>query len=505
MSDPASGVTTVIRLDFPAGRYHTTPWGRNVNEGEAEWPPSVMRLLRALVDTWKRKMSELPEQRVADLLGTLASVAPGFAVPPACPSHTRSFLHQNKQDQSDRKLVFDPFMVVNPSDSVFIIWPGLELTHSQRADLVGLLDRLNFLGRSESWVRAALVNLPDGEAEPNCIPAESAGQHERIDVHLAVSPEAFRGMDFLTSVLKGMKVGPLEIDDPWLRALCVSTSDIQAGGLSGHPLLRRVSYQITRARTPELGQRRPLHRTSVQAVLYALEGTVRPLATETLVVAERVRVRLMGIHRRIVGAKDRVSPRFSGKDHQGAPLQGHLHSHYLPLDLDGDSRLDHLLVWSGQGYEDTDIAALDRLAEVHLGRGRPPLRTIPVFTGGLSGLARCSRAFEPSTRMVSVTPFIATHHYRRGRGSFEDWNAGQLGRECSLRALPIPASVNHLGHARCWGTGPQLFWTDFQRVREGDEARAASGFELIFSEPVAPPLCLGYAAHFGLGLFLAPL
>jgi len=28
-----------IKLNFPAGRYHATPWGRHVNEGVAEWPP----------------------------------------------------------------------------------------------------------------------------------------------------------------------------------------------------------------------------------------------------------------------------------------------------------------------------------------------------------------------------------------------------------------------------------------------------------------------------------
>ncbi len=36
----------IIKLTFPAGRYHATPWGRHVNEGVAEWPPSPWRLLR---------------------------------------------------------------------------------------------------------------------------------------------------------------------------------------------------------------------------------------------------------------------------------------------------------------------------------------------------------------------------------------------------------------------------------------------------------------------------
>ena len=46
---------TVIELHFLAGRYHSTPWGRHVNEGQPEWPPSPLRLLRALYDAWRRK------------------------------------------------------------------------------------------------------------------------------------------------------------------------------------------------------------------------------------------------------------------------------------------------------------------------------------------------------------------------------------------------------------------------------------------------------------------
>ena len=27
-----------LKLTFPSGRYHATPWGRHVNEGAPEWP-----------------------------------------------------------------------------------------------------------------------------------------------------------------------------------------------------------------------------------------------------------------------------------------------------------------------------------------------------------------------------------------------------------------------------------------------------------------------------------
>lgn len=31
----------VLEIFFLAERYHATAWGRNVNEGEPEWPPSA--------------------------------------------------------------------------------------------------------------------------------------------------------------------------------------------------------------------------------------------------------------------------------------------------------------------------------------------------------------------------------------------------------------------------------------------------------------------------------
>jgi CRISPR-associated protein Csb2 len=63
----------VVELRFLTGRYHATPWGRNVNEGATEWPPSPYRLVRALIDIWKRKRPQWPVEKVEPLLAALAS------------------------------------------------------------------------------------------------------------------------------------------------------------------------------------------------------------------------------------------------------------------------------------------------------------------------------------------------------------------------------------------------------------------------------------------------
>ena len=99
-----------IELQFPAGRYHATPWGRNVNEGEPEWPPSPYRLVRAVVDVWKRRKPDWPQERVEPLLQCMSGPA-NFALPTATSAHTRSYLSSNTRNPSDKQLIFDAFVV----------------------------------------------------------------------------------------------------------------------------------------------------------------------------------------------------------------------------------------------------------------------------------------------------------------------------------------------------------------------------------------------------------
>ena len=62
-----------IELTFPAGRWHATPWGRQVNEGAVEWPPSPWRLLRALLAVWYHKCQDVPEDDIRSLISALVA------------------------------------------------------------------------------------------------------------------------------------------------------------------------------------------------------------------------------------------------------------------------------------------------------------------------------------------------------------------------------------------------------------------------------------------------
>src|SRR6266568_1707158 len=144
-----------IELRLLTGRYHATPWGRHVNEAVAEWPPSPYRLVRALLDAWHRRSPELARADVEELLARLAAQPPRVWLPPARASHTRSFLRQGGEKESDKSLVFDGFVVVDPSARVVFEWDEVlvELL-AQTCDQ--LLRGVQYLGRSEAWAELRL-------------------------------------------------------------------------------------------------------------------------------------------------------------------------------------------------------------------------------------------------------------------------------------------------------------------------------------------------------------
>ena len=106
---------TVLELRFPAGRYHATPWGRHVNEGAVELPPSPWRIVRALIATWylkARRDEEISESTVRALADALLSQPPVFRLPRATTAHTRHFMPTKGGDKTK---IFDTFVLSRKS------------------------------------------------------------------------------------------------------------------------------------------------------------------------------------------------------------------------------------------------------------------------------------------------------------------------------------------------------------------------------------------------------
>ena len=421
---------------------------------------------------------EWTADRVWPLLAALASEPPSFRLPSATASHTRAYLDQNTGDPAKRALIFDGFVALDRAGaegSVVAVWPRTKLSAEQRHDLGDLLGAMNYLGRSESWVLATLCAQPE-TTSCNCVPTPGEGMRgDVVPVACAISETEFRGAD-------------------WLDALAFSTSDLLKKKLSGPPAMRYVDYvRPANCFLPD-HPNRTLPLRVVEAVLFALDGKVLPPATAAMEIAEQVRTRLMGAHKWVMGDETAVSSRFSGKGPDGGCRRDHGHVYILPWDDDCDGRLDHFVVFTRQQFDSTETVAIDRVTELWQPDGRPSIRCVPVQWGTRS------EVLKTATRVRSVTPFVPTRHWRKGRGTVSQWLQEEVARECGYHGLPVPVRVSVVPRLDLLG-GRSYRWLDFRRNRKGDDPKLGFGFELKFEEQVQTPFSIGYGSHFGLGQF----
>ncbi len=505
-----------IAISFPGGRFHATPWGRHVNEGAPEWPPSPWRVLRALCAVWKRKLGADPLVNAELPLALSKLTAPPiFKLPPATLGHTRHFMPWFKKGPGDRTLVFDTFIAIGSSAEIGLCWPEIDLTVNETEVLARTLSGLSYLGRAESWCAARLC------MNWEVLPGEICGwlDSESGELHYAelkgTEPTRVLCPDRVTWHEWSYSEGTARPDPAW--NLLAETADLHAEGWADPPGAQWITYLRP---TQSLNVPAAVHRGRTalsapcpQLARFALDGPVLPRLKETVYVAELSRQRVQGIYGRLFGGT--ASPTFAGKTPQGMPLTEHRHAFFLPTDEDGDGRLDHLTLYAPEGLKAREMAALDEWRQTR-GPGGMILNLVWLGWG-----QPCDQLVLTTSarRWCSVTPFVPTRHYKR-HGTKRDTCPPEqfaevvLREEMMRRGLPVPTSVKPLDECALWNhveqkaTGRSLRWLEFRQQRVfGDGRRGntpGTGFIIEFPEPVRGPLALGYACHFGLGLF-APM
>jgi len=541
-----------IEFRFLAGRYHATPWGRHVNEGAVEWPPSPWRILRALVATWKRTLPDVAKSDVKPILEMLAAQPPEFELPSAATGHTRHYMPWFKNGPDDRTLVFDTFVVVarEPDETgngwhpapLVARWPNGCLGEAQRKTLARILANLNTLGRSESWCEATLDDAASEttlDTKQLVRPLNGNDPPPNTEIVRLLCPDVTHAFadDHVVNVTtkttgRGRNKQTIEqrttICDPAWN-LCMETLQLHKERWSDPPGSRWASYarprgcfRIEPAARPQTRSRAQPH---IQVARYALDSTVLPLVTETLPVAEAARRALMSIHGRLTehnGVRGR-SPVLSGKDGQGHPLIGHGHAYYLPTDEDADGRLDHFTVFARDGFGPHERRALDRLRQLNTGRRgeeRHPLRLLLLGMGTLEEYHPGPLGASKSKVWVSATPYIATRHAKtRGRDRI-DMSSPMARAEFLITDLrdQLRAVLTDFANSADRVTiEPVLDGTAFKiadrwrpiqfkrfRSKPGDDGgrRLAGAFRIVYPQPIAGPIALGYSSHFGMGLFV---
>jgi len=245
---------------------------------------------------------------------------------------------------------------------------------------------------------------------------------------------------------------------------------------------------------------------------FGITSTTRPDVTAALPFAEQVRRAL--IRNRVDTSHSEV---ITGKHKDGTPLDGHEHAHYFPTDEDHDGRIDHITIYAARGFDEADLEALGSLRTIFRSGNRPEVKMVLTGLGGqeLFSLEAAGDAcalsdsevsiFAEAKRWRSVTPFSLPRFPNRGGGKPprpRDLPEGQLIRELNNRGLPEPVSIKRIDGYQVEGR-PLVRWLEFHTTTyNGTKGNGLAGFEIEFAEPVRGPIALGFACHFGLGLFL---
>ena len=508
----------VIELGFPAGRFHATPWGRHVNEGAVEWPPSPWRILRALVATWYLKArSDVSETTVRELIHALASRPALFQLPGATLGHTRHFMPINEGKNEKRTKVFDSF--IHLSGSLRIHWDVL-LSAQQQQALALLCERLSYLGRAESLVEAKAL-LTDEAFTANAFPLDEdrplpAGHElvrllapttdERLQTWLA--KQAIEKESALVKAKRGkaLKARGAALPQNIFEALHADTGELQRSGWTLPPGGRLLDY-IRPENCFDLEPVRLRH-TSIQFPLarFAVSSAVLPRITRAVSVAERIHQTLLS--RFPNGSAPTV---FTGRTHEGIPLAGHRHAFILCEANGNRDSITHVNVFARDGFDAEARRALESLHRVW-GHGGHDLQLVLLGFGEASTFAD-ARLFAKAKVWRSLTPFVPTRHpksYRDGRPKLDSqgWPIGSSAHD--LRRLiveahqPEPTKIEVLHEIAI--NSRRLRPLEFQSERRHGGGKRANqppvAFQITFPEAVQGPLAFGYGTHFGLGVFI---
>jgi CRISPR-associated protein Csb2 len=487
-----------LSFTFPAGRYHATPWDRHVNEGAVAWPPEPWRILRGLIATWHHKVKQSgkhSESTLLDLIESLAQELPEYALPPASHNHTRHYMPQFATGRTS--LIFDAFTAINRDDPLTVVWQNVELPDNQRELLDDLLSVMGYLGRSESWVEAkCLTEVP----AINCSPDTTALDTETgelnfkiVTLYAPLPPDEYESLrqGFLHDK-KSAKKFARTLPDNLLDALCVDTADLRKQGWSQPPAARKVRYlRPVDALRPHYTTPR-IEVPDATTASFILVGKPLPRVEETLRIGELIRMAVMGQAKHVCG-EDKVPAIFSGHDMPDG--NRHRHAFYLPWDSNRDGCIDRVLLHIPDGMQTEARKIVERVKKLWSrdgGEWRLVLESV--------GRAEITSTLtHPGKVWESVTPYLHPWHIKK-RFDIQ----AQIKRECRERGLPEPIGLEPFDDVEV-SRNRRRRPIHFRRLRNRQGLtqpdRRGSFWRLTFPQPLQGPLALGFACHFGLGLF----
>jgi CRISPR-associated protein Csb2 len=440
------------------------------------------------------------------------------------------------QGREKTTLVFDTWANVG-EQSIVIRW-DCDLTDDEAEQLRALVECLGYLGRSESWVEAEVIAdeawLTGGcTAFPHTEGNQLGPEWEQMSLVAPVPAHEYAAWRSKTTEAILAQLPPLtgkkpsaklekqraKAVDPYpetlIDCLMKDTAWWREHRWSYPPGSRRVLYwrrtdalEVGVPQRPKLQAVKPVSTMLLALTTPSGNRSALPPCARTLPQAEL-------FHRATVsrfGQGERVHcPELTGRDQQGRPLRlGHRHAHVLPVDLDGDGRLDHIIVYAPMNLGGDAQRAIRSLKRTWRKGYAGDLQLALAGAGDLNDLralpAPLSRSIDRllgrpggARVWVSATPFVPPRFLKRyGR----DTLVGQINAELASRGHPEVEQLDELPI-----DSETLTFRHYTRRRQhgGAPPPVDAGYRLRlqFSEPIAGPVLLGYASHFGLGMFFA--
>ena len=538
-----------LSFRFPAGRYHATPWGRNVNEADVAWPPEPWRILRALIACYWRKgdRNRWSKDDLARLVDALAEDLPVFCLPEgAIHSHTRHYMPIPKGKSDTRTLIFDAFLHLPDRAEVKIVWQGVNLEGDLLDLAKDLASGMGYLGRAESWTECRVMTEVDGD--PNCGPVELGYRGEPRRLLVPRSAQSYQAMrqrlirqetdrlressrkKLTERALHNKAVRSFQARDgidtlpaSLVDALSVETADLQNRKWDQPPAAVEAVYVHDPTVNPGVVLRsadrfrKPRTESALPTVArYLLAGRPRPRIEDAVKIGEVMRAAALSKFGwetdQRTGKRFPIAPwKISGRDSSNRPVRDptHPHAFWLPEDADGDGWIDHIVVVIAGGMDEEIQSRLDRITRIWLSQGGSQSKptdepNIDEWRLALEGFghpedfARSSSQLGCSRRWRSTTPFLASGHLKKAG------HRGEAVRLLKRRGFETSEiTINELREIMVGGSPRHTL--NFHRFRSRGHERQwdSSGafLEIEFPDATQGPLALGYACHFGLGMF----
>ena len=470
-SQEQTGLT--LQFEFLTGRYHATKWGRNVNEGLVDWPPSPWRIIRAIISSWKIYHKDIENFEMEFILKELCGSKVSFKIPNAIQSHTRHYMPIKRKSEK----VIDSFIMMNKDEYLYVHWHDLNLESKQREILRKLLSSIKYLGRAESWCH---VKITEQNITPNCILLEDNHSSENNDIINMIIPTP----------------------DTTLENLCVSIQDMYKTKKSQPDGSRFIQYIRPTDCLTSIQHTTNTNNVEINVVRYVITGKIRPKITETINVGDFIKRVVMSLY----GKKNdgKISETFSGKDSDKQKLSGNTHAYYLPTDEDEDGILDHLTIFAKKSFNEKEFDALNIMDII---RYQNQWFNLVYQTRGKSVDFKQIPILGSSKKWESVTPFVLNKHMslrgpkneRYVKDGPEDQLRDEIIKRFGERIKIKNIKINNAKSKMKSGFMP----IQFKRWRKSRlPGFGAYDVQIEFENEIQGPISFGHGAHFGLGLFV---